>query len=547
MTTPLPLPEVERGRDAYTRRAWTEAYDALSAADEAEALACDDLERLAWSAALTGRDQDLLRLLERLHGIELEAGRRLRAARCAFWLSFRLYAMGERARASGWAARAQRLIEREGKDCVEQGYLLLPVFRQRLTAGDAEGAHAIAVQAKAIGERFHDADLTAFSTMLLGQARLRLGKTKDGLILLDEAMITITTGELSPLMTGFIYCSAIAACETFYAVERAREWTAALAAWCDAQPDITFNGICMVHRARILQLGGEWLDAIAAARKAAELSTHSVDNDVRAGAAYEQAEIHRLRGEFELAETAYARASELGREPQPGLSLLRLAQGRRDAAASSIRRLVLATSDVLERVSLLPAALEVALAVGELDEARKATDELEQRAAEMDMEVVEAMAAQARGALNLAEGDAQAALIPLRRAFGIWQHAGAPYIAARVRVLLGQACHALGDEDGAALEFAGARQVFEKLEAGPDISALALLDKARSTGTAHGLTARELEVLRLVAQGLTNKAIAKQLFLSEKTVDRHVSNIFTKVNVSTRAAATAYAYQHRLV
>jgi DNA-binding CsgD family transcriptional regulator len=546
MTTPLPLPEVERGRDAYTRRAWTEAYDALAAADEAQALAPEDLERLAWSAALTGRDDELLRALERLHGIELEAGRCLRAARFAFWLSFRLFAMGERARASGWIARAQRLIEREGKDCVEQGYLLLPAFRQRIMTGDAEGAHALAVQAAAIGERFHDADLTAFSTMLMGQARLRLGKTNDGLMMLDEAMIAITTRELSPLMTGFIYCSAIAACERFYAVERAREWTAALVAWCDAQPDVMFNADCMVHRARILQLGGEWLDAIAAARRAAELSRRA-DNDVRAGAAYEQAEIHRLRGEFELAETAYARASELGREPQPGLALLRLAQGRSDAAASSLRRLVAATSDVFERISLLPAALEVALAVGELDEARKATDELELRAAEIGMEIVEAMAAQARGALKLAEGDAQAALIPLRRAFVIWQHAGAPYIAARVRVLLGQACRALGDEDGAMLEFAGARQVFEKLEAAPDIAALALLDKPRPTGTEHGLTARELEVLRLVAQGLTNKVIAKQLFLSEKTVDRHVSNIFTKVNVSTRAAATAYAYQHHLV
>lgn len=547
MTTPPTNTELERGREAYERRAWTETFDALSAADAAEPLASDDLERLAWSAGLTGRDHDFLRTLERLHGIELEAGRALRAARFAFWLGFRSFTMGEPARASGWLARAQRLLDREGVDCVEQGYLLLPASFQRIMAGDAEGAHAIAIRAVEIGERFRDADLTAFARMQLGQACMRLGKTKDGLVLLDEAMITIRTGELSPLMTGLIYCAAIATCERFHAVERAREWTAALGAWCETQTDIKFNGTCMVHRARIQQLGGDWPDAIATARRAAELPVHGIDDGILAGAAYEQAEIHRLRGEFELAEADYARASQLGREPQPGFSLLRLAQGRSDAAASSIQRVMLATSTPLERISLLPAHVEIMLATGELDEARKSADELERTAAAIGMEVVEAMAAHARGALKLAESDAQGALGSLRRAFGLWQHVGAPYIAARVRVLLGQACRRLGDEDGAKLEFAGAKLVFERLEAAPDLAALALLDKAHPTEASHGLTARELEVLRLVAEGLTNKAIAKQLFLSEKTVDRHVSNIFTKLDVSSRAAATAYAYQHRLV
>jgi DNA-binding CsgD family transcriptional regulator len=307
-----------------------------------------------------------------------------------------------------------------------------------------------------------------------------------------------------------------------------------------------FNGSCLVHRARVMQLGGAWLDAIAQARRATELPAQTVDKEILADAAYEEGEIHRLRGEFALAETAYATASQFGREPQPGLALLRLAQGRGDTAASSIRRVLGTATDPLERTSLLPAHVEIMLAVGEIDEARKSCAELDEMAARFGMDVVGAMASHALGALELRSGNAQAALGPLRQAFTIWQQVGAPYIAARVRVLLGHACRALGDQDGATLELAAARTVFEKLEATPDLAAIAPEPRSPPERP-HGLTARELEVLRLVAQGLTNKAIAKQLYLSEKTVDRHVSNIFTKVNVSTRAAATAYAYQQRLV
>ncbi len=546
MSTPLPRSELERGRHAYARLAWGEAYEALAAADETEELAPEDLELLVWSAGLTGRDQEHLRALERLHGIELEAGRSLRAARCAFWLGFRLLTLGEPARASGWLARCQRLIDREGVDCVEQGYLLLPDYFQLRHRGDLEGARAVAERAAEIGERFADPDLIAFGRQMAGQACLRLGKVKEGLLLIDEVMVATMAGELSLKVTGLMYCFAIAACERFYALDRAREWVAALETWCAAQPDVVFNGACQVHRARLMQLGGDWADAIAEARRASERPELG-DADVRAGAVYEQAEIHRLRGEFEFAEVAYANASKFGREPLPGLALLRLAQGRGDAAASSIRRVLGATKEVFERTSLLPAHVEIMLAVGEIEEARTSCSELDEVSRKLGMDVVVAMSMHARGALLLAEGDAQAALAPLRQAFGIWQQVGAPYIGGRVRVLLGQACRALGDEDGAALEFAAAKSVFERLEAAPDLTALGLLEKGPAAQRLHGLTGRELEVLRLVAQGLTNKLIAKQLFLSEKTVDRHVSNIFTKVNVSSRAAATAYAYQHRLV
>jgi DNA-binding CsgD family transcriptional regulator len=543
MPAPPPSePQLERGRSAYQRRAWGEAYDAFWKTDQASSLAVEDLERLAWCAALTGRDQEFLRLLERLHGIELEAGRCQRAARFAFWLAFRLFSLGEPARGGGWLARAQRLIDREASEVVEQGYLLLPTYHQRLAAGDAEGAHDVATRALEIGERFDDADLVAFARHLQGLACLRLDRMQEGLRLLDEAMIATTTGELSPILTGLIYCSVIGGCERVFALDRARQWTAALSVWCDSQPDLVFTPQCLIHRARVRLLEGSWRDALEETRRVMESSSGSVAPGTLANAAYEQAEIHRLRGEFEPAEAAYARASEFGREPQPGLALLRLAQGRCDAALHGVRRALAATTDGLERTSLLPAAVEIALAAAELDEARSAVAELEQIAARGAMEVVAAMAAHARGALHLAEGNAQAALGPLRQAFGTWQQVGAPYIAARVRMLLGQACRTLGDEDGAALELAAAQSVFERLQAATDLARL-----SSRPARPDGLTERELEVLRLVAKGLTNKAIAGSLHVSDKTVDRHLSNIFSKIGVSTRAAATAYAYEQRLI
>lgn len=279
--------------------------------------------------------------------------------------------------------------------------------------------------------------------------------------------------------------------------------------------------------------------------------------DIERGAAgrahYQQAEIHRLRGDFALAETAYRNASRSGVEPQPGLALLRLAQGDRDAAGQAIRRMVDATSDQLLRTRFLPAHVEIMLALGELDEARAASRELQEMASNVNSEVLAAIAWHASGTVQLAEGNAHAVLDPVRRAFEIWQQLGAPYLAARLRVLMARACVALGDAEGARLELDSAREVFERLGAKPDLAAIdgigANLVPDRQDGKAagHGLSERELQVLRLIASGKTNKAVALDLSLSEKTVDRHVSNIFAKVNVSTRTAATAFAYQHNLI
>jgi DNA-binding CsgD family transcriptional regulator len=528
-----------RGRSAYQRRAWADAYDAFSQAGAT--LEADDVERLAWSAQLTGREEAMIEALERLHQLSLDAGDGLRAARAAFWVAMRAFSLGDAARASGWLARAQRLVDRDGGDCVERGYLRLPSVMLFAAAGDLAAARAAAAEAAEIGDRHRDGDLSALARSFEGRALIRHGRLAEGLPLLDEAMVAVTRGELSPVVTGVIYCGVIAACQQSYALDRAREWTAALGGWCESQPQlVAFAGACLIHRSEIMQLGGAWPEAIEEARRA---STRLQRSTGEAGNAfYQQGELHRLRGELAEAEQAYTLASERGRDPQPGLALLRLAQGRVDVAAAATRRVLSATSDPLQRTRFLPAHVEIMLAAADLGEARRAADELGALARGFGMELLGAMADHARGAVLLAEGDACGAIDPLRRAQEVWQRVGAPYVSARIRLLVARAVQALGDADGAALELGAAKKIFTQLGAVPDLEATGA--PARAT---HGLSARELEVLRLVAAGQSNKEIARALFLSVKTVDRHVSNIFVKLDVQSRAAATAWAYQHGLL
>ncbi len=440
------------------------------------------------------------------------------------------------------------MIEREKVDCVERGYLLLPTVEQLLGADDFDIAYATAADAVEIGDRFGEEDLVSCARHQQGRALMGQGRVEEGLALLDEAMIPVAAGELSPLMTGLIYCSVIDACQQVYALARAWEWTSALTQWCEAQPQmVAFTGTCLVHRAEIMQLHGAWRDAIEEARRACERSSQGIEQQPPPAAFYQQAEVHRLRGDFTAADEAYRDASQRGYEPQPGLALLRLAQGRTGAAAAAIRRVVSATTDQLQRTRLLPAYVQIMLSVGNIEDARGACRELASIAEGFDTGVLGAMAAHARGAIELAEGNAQAALGPLRHAFEAWQKVEAPYEAARVRVLVGMACRVFGDDEGAGLEMDAARAVFEQLGAAPDLARIDSLTKGGPSDRPHGLTPREMQVLRLVATGKTNKAIAAELFLSEKTVDRHVSNIFNKLNVPSRAAATAYAYQHNLI
>jgi DNA-binding NarL/FixJ family response regulator len=296
-----------------------------------------------------------------------------------------------------------------------------------------------------------------------------------------------------------------------------------------------------------MQLHGEWQDALAEAQLARERCEAGMNRPAAGQALYQQAELHRLQGDFAAAEAAYRDASGYGREPQPGLALLRLAQGNGDAAAAAIRRAVDETSEPLQRAVLLPADAEIALAGRDLDRARSAADELSATAERTERPMLAAIAAHVRGTVALAEGEAGAALAALRQAAQVWRELDAPYEVARVRVLLGVACRSLGDEEGAALEHDAARTEFERLGAEPDLDRLDLLSRPAPPGDRHGLSDRELEVLRLVAAGKTNRQIALELVVSEHTVARHVQNIFGKLGVSSRTAATAFAFEHELV
>jgi DNA-binding CsgD family transcriptional regulator len=543
------IDELGRGRESYARRAWMDAYKSLSHADQAASLPAEDLELLAKSAYMLGHDDDYLSGLERAHHAYHESGEAMRAVRCAFWVGLNLALRGELARATGWFSRAQRLLEREERDCVERGYLLIPNLLGHVATGEWEAAADTAADAVEISERFGDRDLFALAVHEQGHALVRLGRVEEGLRLLDEAMVAATTGELSSIVTGLVYCSVIAYCQELYELRRAREWTDALTQWCEQQPQmVAHTGVCLVHRAEIMELQGAWRAALEEARRAGERLAQGTLNELAVGyALYRQGEVHRLRGELAEAEEAYRDASRFGCEPQPGLALLRLAQGNDDAAAAAIRRVVGEATELLKRARLLPAYVEIMLALGDAQEAHSACRELEEISARYESTTLGAISAHARGAVDLAQGDTQAALLALRHAWQVWQEFKAPYEIARVRVLIGLACRELGDKDAAEMELDAARVVFAQLGASPDLTRVEKLFRPAVPKVAGGLTVREVQVVRLVAAGKTNQAIAAELFLSEKTVARHVSNIFAKLGLSTRAAATAYAYQHGLV
>lgn len=539
--------EVGRGRRAYACEAWLEAYELLRAADRRESLEAADLELLATSAYMLGRESEYLDLRERTYRAHVAAGESLKALRCAFWIGIGLAGRGEVGRAGGWLGRAQRLLDECGGDRVERGYLLLPVIFEQEAVGDLEAAATTAAEAAAIGRRHGDADLFALAAHEQGHVLIRLGRGREGVRLLDETMVAVTAGELSPIVSGIVYCGVILACRDASDLRRAQEWTAALSDWCDRQPDlVAFTGRCLTHRAELLHLHGAWASALEAARRAEERSGHA-ENPAAAGeACYCRGEIYRTLGEFRAAEEAYREASRNGREPQPGLALLRCAQGKVEAAAASIRRALAECSEPARRAGLLPAFAEIALAVGDNAAARAASDELSALAQDQEDGALEASAAGVRGAVALAEGEAAGALVSLRQAAETWRRLGAPYEVARARELLGLACRALNDDDTAALELDAARTTYARLGAVPDVARVDLL-AGGVRREAHGLTKREVEVLRLVAAGKTNKAIAARLVISERTVDRHVSNILAKLRVPSRAAATASAYEHGLL
>jgi DNA-binding NarL/FixJ family response regulator len=534
----------ERAGGSCERRLWGEAFAELSAAHRKAELEADDLERLAVAAYMLGRDDDCEEAWTSAHHAWLRRGEAERAARCAFSQAIGLFFRGNLAPAMGWVARGGRLLEESRHDSVEQAWLRILTALPRLFEGDAD-VYSSFVEAGEIAERFADADATMFARLGRGYALILQGRVAEGMALLDEVMVSVTADEVSPVLAGIIYCQVIALCQAVFDLRRAREWTEALTRWCDAQPGLVpFRGNCLVHRCEIFQLHGAWADALASARQACEVLAGPPAWDMLGSAYYQLAEIQRLRGELAQAEESYRRASLAGRDPEPGMSLLRLAQRRIDLALSAIRRALEEANDPIARSRLLPACVEVALEANEVEAARAAADELVGLAAQLDAAYLSALAAEASGAVVLAEGDPRAALTKLRAAHRLWRELDVPHRAARVRLLIGVACRELGDAASAELEVEAARGALEELGARPDLERLARLAGAwRPEGP---LSRREREVLTLVASGKTNRAIASELFISEKTVARHVSNIFRKLRLSSRAEATAYAYKHGL-
>lgn len=500
----------------------------------------------AQAALLVGKEREGLEMLARAHQWFVSLSETRTAARCAFWLGFVALLGGDVAQANGWLSRAERLLAGDS-ECVERGYLFLPVGYQLVHGNEPVKAYDAFAQAGAIGRQFRDSDLVALALQGQGRSLIRQGEIARGVALLDEAMVAVTAGEVSPLTAGGVYCSVLDACGEIFDLRRAQEWTAALEQWCASQPDIVpYRGHCMARRAEILQLHGAWEDAMAQAQQACE--RFSQPPRVEAGGAfYRVAELHRMRGEFDAAEKAYREAGRWQRTPQPGMALLRLAQGEIGSANSSIRRIADEVRELAHRTRVLDSYVEIVLAAKDVAAARAAAEELRELAERFNAPLVHAMATRAIGAVLLAEHDAKGALAALRGSWNLWCELDAPYEAARTRVLMACACKELDDCDAAKLELELAREVFQRLGAAPELAQVEKIVSEKTGFPTSGLTSREVEVVRLIATGKTNRAIAVKLGISEKTVARHISNIFTKLGISSRSAATAFAYQHELV
>jgi DNA-binding NarL/FixJ family response regulator len=539
---------LDQARTDFESGIWGGAYARFSAADTEEPLLADDLERLAVAAQLVGDDETSAASWERAHVQLLEHGEVARGVRCAFWLASGLFSRGEMARGGGWIGRAQRLLEDRGLDCAEQGFLLIPPALANLERGHPAEAHRLGGEAIAIGERFGETDLVTLGRLVQGRALVEMGRPAEGFPLLDEAMVAVTAGEVSPLLAGRAYCAMVLVCQKAFDFRRAHEWTAALSRWCDAQPDmVPFRGQCLVHRSEVMQWHGEWPKALAEAERALQRLSDPPGQPAIGMAFYQLGELYRLRGSFADAEAAYREANRHGHQPQPGLANLRLMQGQVDAAAAAIRRVMDEHRDYVTRTRVLGSCVEIMLAAGDAGTAATAADELAAIACEIDAPVLHATARRAAGAVSLDRGDPRAALEALHQACVAWAELEAPYEHARSRVLVALAYRALGDGDTAELEADAARRTFEQLGAVPDAARLDAHFPVPSPPVAGNLTSRQVEVLVLVAAGKTNREIADELVVSEHTVRRHLQNIFTKVGVTSRAGATAFAYQHGLV
>jgi ATP/maltotriose-dependent transcriptional regulator MalT len=531
-----------QAREAYERRDWVLALDRLRGAGD---LAPEDTMALATSAYLLGNADEAVRALQAGYQDRVRNGDSLGAARFASWLGLLLNVRGESAVGGGWVARAQRLLETESEDVVERGYLLAHEFFQHLARGDLARAAETAARVVETGRRFNEHDLIAQGLMMQGRMMIYSGRVPEGVTLLDEAMVGLSAGEVSPIIAGMAYCSLIEACQELSDFSRAASWTSALTRWCDAQPGLVpYTGQCSLHRGQIMRLRGAYDEALAEFAFAQRRYEKEGTVAPAGMALTEQGDVLRIRGKLDEAEAAYRQAAELGHEPQPGLALAWLARGRTTAAISAVRRLLAEAQGPVHRSWMLPAAVEVLVSGRLLDEARQNSDELTGIASAFGNSALRAMAAYAAANVELVSGELENSLSRARESYRLWSDIGAPYEAARARVLVARALRELGDEDSATTELAVARRAFAEVGAAP---AAQEVDRLLGRARPGGLTEREIEVLRLVAEGRSNPDIAHALVLSHKTVERHLSNIFTKLDVPSRTAAAAYAHEHGLM
>ena len=532
---------LESVHDALRRSDWQVALDAARAASVgAPDLEADRLNSEAEAAWWLGRLDECIAAREAAYRIYDEQDDRRRAGQCAVWLWEHHAICARPAAASGWLRRARRALDGD-TESVAFGNLLLREAEMAHGAGDLDRAGELATTALDLGRRLRSTDLEAEALQTQGRILIDQGHVDDGMAHLDEAMLFAVEGRLGPFATGKVYCSLIAACEELGDFDRAAEWTDATLRWAQQHPFAIFPGICRLHRAIVLKRRGVLGAAEEeAARACEELRDSHVANSAAAWA--EVGDIRRRLGQLHQAERAFARSQEVSGSPCGGSALLRLAQGRIEEAMTIITSCVAQQSNPLGRARLLPMLVQIAVGAGNLDAAHRALSELETTVATFGTASLLATEQSTRGRLMLADGD-PAATATLQQAVDSWHGLGVPYEEATARTLLGQALRTAGDEAGASASFDAAARLFDQI--GARLDAREALGDTKPALPA-GLTVREAEVLRLVAGGLTNNEIATELFLSPKTVSRHLSNIFTKIGVSSRASATAFAVEHHL-
>jgi class 3 adenylate cyclase len=456
------------GRDAFQRHAWQEAYDALAEADRAHSLPAEGLHMLGRAAYWIAHPDRTLEALERAYGAYLEEGNRSQAAMMAFRVAEQHGMRMSIPLAQGWLATAQRLAQEEPGSVVHGWLAWVRGLLAWIMLGDFEGAIKCYDEALEVAARTGDRDLYAMSLHDKGHGLCVLGRVTDGLALLDEAMVAVVGGELDPEAAGYVYCGMIGACSKLGDYGRAAEWTDATLRWCERQSIPAFPGVCRIHRAELMLLHGSFAKAEEQARLACEELPRFNFYSGLGPANYGIGEVRRRMGDSSGAQEAYGRAHEFGYNPQPGLSLLHLAQGKVQAAAAGIRQaLAEAGTNHCARMRILAAQAEIAIAAGDLETAVFAADELESIVGLYEATSLHAMAACARGAVRLAQGDAAGALPDLLRARQAWQEVEAPYEAAQVRLLLAQAHSAAGGEEAALMEARAARTTFERLGAQP--------------------------------------------------------------------------------